>query len=162
VSVAGTEPSMGNGDLWYDTANDLLYVKNTSGILVCVTPVAARVVGQAGTTTSTTYTATLTGSSGPAVSIRTGTKAIVTIHSQMSNTGANFSIAAFAVSGASTIPASDASAIAPNDQPTGGRVGGTFYVTGLTPGINTFTMRYRVTGGTGSFNDRHITVVGVP
>ena len=38
----------------------------------------------------------------------------------------------------------------------------TFYVTGLTPGSTTFTAKYDVTGGTGTFANRSIVVVPLP
>ena len=38
----------------------------------------------------------------------------------------------------------------------------TFYVTGLTAGSNTFTAKYRVDAGTGTFANRTIVVIPLP
>jgi hypothetical protein len=38
----------------------------------------------------------------------------------------------------------------------------TFWVTGLTPGSNTITAKYRVASGTCTFVDRNIVVIPVP
>ncbi len=38
----------------------------------------------------------------------------------------------------------------------------TFFVTGLTAGSNTFTAKYRVTGGTGTYLNRTIIVIPLP
>jgi len=39
------------------------------------------------------------------------------------------------------------------------RASATSVITGLTPGSNTFTAKYRITGGTGTWRDREIVVV---
>ena len=36
------------------------------------------------------------------------------------------------------------------------------YVTGLTPGDNTFTLAYRVSGNSGTFTGRNIVVIPMP
>jgi hypothetical protein len=64
----------------------------------------------------------------------------------------------FAVSGASTVPASDdrALVVAGNDLV---RASATSLVTGLTAGSNTFTAQYRVNQGIGTFQVRDIIVI---
>lgn len=119
-------------------------------------------VATAETTASTSYVALTT--PGPAVTVVTGTKALVIISGRLSNgtAGAAASMG-YAVSGASTIAADDTksktvqSATASNlDR--GSWVG---LEEGLTAGSNTFTAQYRVTSGTGTFGDRRIIVVGL-
>lgn len=119
-----------------------------------------------GTTTSTSF-ANLDAPAvaGPAVTVTTGSQALVFYHCQNSNSGAGSARAGVEVSGASSI--------APADNRTvliGGSAGvnlgaGTLvlYASGLalTPGSNTFTMKYRVSSGTGTFNDRRLIVVSL-
>lgn len=114
------------------------------------------------TTTSTSFTDLAT--TGPAVTLTTGTRALVFITAGVDNTsaGAN-SLAAAAVTGATTDAAADAraalheSAIAN----AGERATSLHMFTGLTAGSNTFTMRYRVTAGTGSWENRQIVVIAL-
>lgn len=99
---------------------------------------------------------------GPAVTVNTGTKAIVAVTSIVQNsTASQNSYASYAVSGASSIAATDDRAViitaaATNQTLRGAAV---YMETGLTAGSNTFTMQYRVTGGTGSFQNRRIVVI---
>lgn len=115
------------------------------------------------TTTSTSYTSTLSGgggSAGPAMSgVSTGTKALIAFHCRQSTSVASTNVwTAVAISGASSIGASDAMAI--SYDLTGQIYHGLTYVeNGLTAGSNTFTMNYRVSGGTGTFASRRINVV---
>lgn len=99
---------------------------------------------------------------GPAVTVNTGTKAIVMVSSIVQNsTASQNSYASYAVSGASTIAASDDRAViitaAAINQTL--RASAVYMETALTAGSNTFTMKYRVTGGTGSFQNRRIVVI---
>lgn len=127
--------------------------------------IAERVPSTAAVTTSETTTGTGYGNlatPGPSVTVTTGTRAIVMVASlvQNSTVGQN-SYASYAVSGASAIAASDdrsvlITAAAVNQTL---RASSVYMETGLTAGSNTFTMQYRVTGGTGSFQNRRITVL---
>jgi hypothetical protein len=115
-------------------------------------------------TTSTTFTDLTT--SGPAVTVTTGTKALVIIGSEMYQSTVDRGIAmGFAVSGATTISASDADSIGiyngENDQ-VAVKCSGAFVVT-LTAGSNTFTAKYKRRGasGTAVFNDRKIFVMNL-
>jgi hypothetical protein len=111
-------------------------------------------------TSSTTY-ADLT-TPGPSVSINmTGTSAIVTVTAYMSNSAGNNNYIGVAVSGASTIAASDPKA-ASMVGTTPVTASATFKVAGLTPGVNTFKAVYRVSGGGGNFVYRNITVTPLP
>jgi hypothetical protein len=121
--------------------------------------VTTSTVAAAETTTSTTFTNLTT--VGPVVTVTTGTNAVAIISSQVSGsvTGA-FVAAGVAVSGATTIAATDADAIM--WQPSGSsglRVSVVAHFAGtLTAGSNTFTMQYRASAGTGTFTNRRCTV----
>ena len=111
------------------------------------------------TTTSTSFTDLATSQ---AVTITTGTKALVLLTSQFASSPASSSARmGFAVSGATTVAASDDYAIcwALGNSGDFGKYGGHFYVTGLTAGSNTFTAKFRMGGGTGTFTGRFITVL---
>jgi len=127
-----------------------------------------------GATTATTMTSETTASAtftdlatvGPAATVTVGTNglALVIVHALA---GANIATVenymGFAISGASTVAASDAFAgvMRSNDATITGNDGldGTFLVTGLTPGSTTFTAKYRVSAGTGRYATRKITVL---
>jgi hypothetical protein len=94
---------------------------------------------------------------GPAVTVETDTAVKVTVTAGLYNTGTNATYAGFAVSGATTRAALDAETIQTGST-AGVRASVTAYVTGLTAGSNTFTMKYRVDGGTGNFYARTIMV----
>ncbi len=117
-----------------------------------------------GTTTSTSFTSSLTGAagSGPAVTVTTGVRAVVAISTVIGNgTGNAETACSYAVSGASSIAASDPSAIrfTPFTADSRGRHGIVDWLAGLTAGSNTFTMQYKASSGTASFDDRTIVVL---
>jgi hypothetical protein len=114
------------------------------------------------TTTSGSYTGLTTAT---AVTVTTGTKALVIITTEMSHgTNSEQLWASWAVSGATTSASADSRSVFLETPSTGTlpRVQ-TFtrgYIqTGLTAGSNTFTMQFKVGGGTGSFGNRSISVV---
>jgi hypothetical protein len=117
-------------------------------------PTEARISTVEGTV-STTYVDLAT--SGPAVTLETGDAALVTITTGIYNSGANVSYASFAVTGASNIVATDLDSIQ-NAVTSGIRVSMQALVTGLTPGSNIFTMKYRAAAGTANFYERVIHV----
>lgn len=133
-------------------------------VWVCITPVAAY-TENIGTTTSTSYTTTLSGSPGtnPSVTLVTGTTARISIRGDiyLNTTGGVF--LSVSVSGATTRAASDAY----GTYQVGHTVnqehafGTTFVFSNLTAGTNTFSLAYRVTTGTGSFYARQIIVDGI-
>ena len=109
--------------------------------------------------TATTYGDLAT--SGPAVTVTTGTQAIVCVTVSLNNSTVGASSRAdFAVSGATTRAAVDNTAliheVANANQ--GFRATAVTLIT-LTAGSNTFTVKYRTSGGTGTFNDRSILVL---
>lgn len=127
---------------------------------VCTTPVASRTAAT-GTLTSTSFTSTLSGSPGtnPSVTLTTGTSALIILSANITNSS-GYSIVSVAVSGATTVAASDdyslASALTTEQSQTT-----TLVLTGLTAGTNTFTINYRVTGGTGTIYRRSLVVQGI-
>lgn len=109
-------------------------------------------------TSSLSYTDLFT--PGPAVTVTIGStgKALVAVYCALSNSSANFALASYAVSGASTVAAADTQALQTNTT-SDIRVGFTVLHTGLVPGSNTFTMKYRAsTSGPAAFNGRRILV----
>lgn len=117
-------------------------------------------VSTAQTTTSTTF-ADLT-TVGPARTVTTGTSALVCWSSRVrNNTAGEISYVGLDISGATSSAPTDALSIQfesdSADQLV--RAGVAQIYTGLTGGSNVFTMKYRVTGGTGEFAHRNLSVV---
>jgi hypothetical protein len=124
--------------------------------LLAADPVTA-LVATSQTTTSTSYVDLTT--AGPAQTVTVGASGIVEVvlTGNLSNSGSNYSVMGVALSGANTAAASDVTSLqhfgtAPH------RGSYVAVLTGLTPGSTTFTAKYRVTGGTGTFVDRAIIV----
>lgn len=166
-------PLTTRGDIIFrDASNNVRLAKGTSGQFLKIgandpawatlpsTLSTTATVATSQTTTSTSYTDLTT--SGAAVTVTTGTLALVIIHGKMeNNTNAQWAAMGFAVSGATTIAAADTEALMvgnPGANATMVSHSAVFLVT-LTAGSNTFTCKYRVTGGTGTFSNRKITVV---
>jgi hypothetical protein len=116
------------------------------------------------TVSSATYTDLAT--AGPAVTITTGTKALVIVsclHTTATNIG-DAGFMSFAVSGATTISASDAYASmnkAYNATNPTSRQSAVTRLSTLTAGSNTFTAKYRNTGNTNGFANREICVINL-
>jgi hypothetical protein len=115
-------------------------------------------------TTSTSYTDLAT--VGAQVTVTTGTKAFVSIVGQLAKTGSATPVSkiSFAISGATTLAAADNpySLQFEMTDAVGGAMqfGGSWVVTGLTAGSNTFTMKYKdAGGGTSYFANRTISVI---
>lgn len=114
------------------------------------------------TTASVTY-ADLT-TVGPSVSVTTGVSAIVWLSAIISKTTTgNTGVLSFAVSGATTVAAADANACYAISAVANGNsaISRVVKIQGLTPGVNTFTAKYRVDGGTFSFQNRSIAVMAL-
>lgn len=143
------------------TAAGQHFVSTAPNTLAARTPLSQTVAPGTETTTSTVYTSLV--SAGPSVTVTTGTAALVALSSKMThNTNTAEMFASFAVSGATAIAASDTNSISMQPATASGnsiRVSAVLFVTGLTPGANTFTMQYRVTAGTGSYDRRHLAVI---
>lgn len=112
-------------------------------------------------TASTSYTDLTT--AGPAVTVDTGTSAIVILSASFNNSIANsWAFMSYAVSGATTIAASDDFGAGQKQDVAGNssQVSFVHTVTNLTPGSNTFTAKYKaITSGNATFARRHITVI---
>lgn len=112
------------------------------------------------TTTSTSFVDLAT--VGPQVTVTSGVRAIVWYASQVSNSGAGgISRVAIDISGATTQSGQDSQSLffestAANDAYNASQV--VFFDT-LTGGSNTFTLKYRVSAGTGTFTRRRIVVM---
>lgn len=168
VCTSSTRPaSPFEGQTIYETDTDLVKSYNgTSWVTIGPTTSGVSAVGYAQvltlqTTSSTSYTDLST--TGPSVTITTGTTAIVMASSwyfDTNNDGCDGYISV-AVSGSSTVSASDNwSGYGRQDQNHDTPV--LFYqFTGLTAGSNTFTMKFRKSGGstTAGFQNRYLTVL---
>jgi hypothetical protein len=153
-----------------DNLNETAPAKATSAgsyfVADGVNSIAERTPNLAGILTSeTTMSTTMTdlATFGPSITVDTGPYALVLTHCQVENDGFGSAYAGVEVTGASSIaPALNRAINVFNSPDT--RVGaGTavLYAGGLvlTPGSNTFTMKYRVSSGTGTFADRRIIVM---
>lgn len=155
-----------NGQVLTADSTEAAGVKWATPTPSAITAVASASVLTQQDTTSTAYTDLAT--AGPSVTLTTGTEAIVTISAilgQGVDSGAVIS-AGVAVSGASTVAASDSYSLFLNADDfvaTSGNVSlsTTFKLTGLTAGSNTFTMKYRTSSSTARFSNRHITVFAI-
>ena len=132
---------------------------------ICLTEVGAR-TDTGGTVDVNPYVALTGGGTAPTVTLTTGTKALVTIHAlvtpsvgstQMFYMGVN-------VTGATTLAVSDYTAVGrPSGLAFAQYVDGTFLISGLTAGSNTFGIQYGRTqlGGAVTFSSRSIFAVGL-
>lgn len=116
-----------------------------------------------GTTTSTSYT-NLTGTygTGPAVTVDTGTTALVIVCAHLWNSSAGgTTLMGHEVTGDSSLAAGDSAALIFEPATTTQTYAGSYWFLreDLTPGTNTFTAKYRVVAGTGSFIRRRILVI---
>lgn len=113
------------------------------------------------TTTSSSYTDLAT--VGPQVTVATGTRALCLFSSSIDNTVTNGAAkVSVAVSGASSIAANDSWCLDRDGATSGNiwRVGMSHMFDTLTPGSNTFTMKYEVgNGGTATFINRELIVI---
>jgi len=119
-------------------------------------PAATAVVATAQTTSSSSYTDLAT--PGPAVTVTTGTSALVTLTASIGALASDCFMA-FGISGATTVGPTDTQALRVllllNIQSSV-----TYLVTGLTEGSNTFTAKYRKPGGVNcTFANRNIIVI---
>lgn len=160
------------------TSDDLIYVVNDpsgtpadrkvtlANLATALAPLsglsaAYAMVTSAEATTSTSFTDLTT--AGPAVTldVPASGEVQVALAAEMSNSAGATSFASFAVTGASSQSPSDDDSIGSNStlRHTSSRL---ILLTGLTPGSTTFTMKYRVTGGNGTWVRRSINVQTVP
>ena len=161
IVTAATRPdSPFEGQMAYETDTNRLLVYNGTA-WVQINPVTASVTTSQ---TTTSVTATDLATVGPAVTVTTGTTALVTLSSWITPAAGTFAIMTLAVSGATTIAATAGNGIFHQSPAAGAQQvnsSRTFLISGLTAGNNTFTSKYYVTAGTGTFESRSITVVGL-
>ncbi|SES20835.1 hypothetical protein [Lentzea albida] len=119
----------------------------------------------AGTTTSTTYTSTLTGTTAATLAFVAppSGRIRVTIFAALDNSAANYTVASYSISGAAGgVAANDDKQIYANGTDEGSRARPTI-VTGLTPNAaGLITMEFKVSGGTGTINHQQISVEYLP
>lgn len=120
-------------------------------------------LAEAESTSSTSFTDL--GTTGPSISVVTGTSCFVAMNVEMENDAANAAcFATYAVTGATTIAAQEARRIRSDGLSANTnalRIGAFTLQTGLTPGLNTFTMKYRVSSSTGIFRNRELVCIGM-
>lgn len=141
------------------TAASQLFVSTGANAITTRSPSTAR-VNTSQSTASTSYVDLAT--PGPSLSVATGTIAIVSFAaSQANNTLNSACLCSVAVSGASSVAASDDWCILSDGVQAGNfvRYGMTHVFTGLTPGTNIFTMKYRAGSNTASFQAREISII---
>lgn len=121
----------------------------------------AAFVATAETTTSTSYVDLTTITDSVTATIGANGVALVTISANILPASDSFALVSYAVGGATTVAPDDSRAIRikTTSGVTEAQLSWTNVVTGLTPGSNTFKMRYRVSAGTGTFSNRRISAV---
>jgi len=145
------------------TAAGQIPVSTGANSIAMRVPTSAHLSTSDTTTTVATF-GDLSSTVGPAVTVTTGTQALVIYTSYMANSASiGGALMSYAVSGASTIAASLTNAAR---QVAGAATGSSerwstvSFQSGLTPGSNTFTTKYTTaTGGTASFFERELTVI---
>lgn len=139
------------------TGNSQLLV-STAANAIAARSVGSAYVGTAQTTTSTTYTNLTT--SGPAVTVTTGTLATVFLSALCFNGSAETCFMDFEITGATARAAADSSAFINESASVNNQMQATMMTqVATTPGSNTFTAKYRVNAGTGTWQDRRLSVL---
>lgn len=164
AAFGGSNKTLAQGQYCYIEATSALMNYNGSAwvtVGTSATTASNARTSSAQTTTSTTYADLTTVTS---VTLTTTTNAIVFWQATIKNDTANSTnFVSVAVSGATTIAAADTNNSYYQSLSTGtGQyipVSNVFLFNTLTAGSNTFTMKYKVSGGTATVDSRQITVV---
>ena len=126
-------------------------------------PIVGDWIATAQTTTSTDFTDLTT--VGPQITCTTGTQCIYFMSSRISNSSSSTesSRVSIEISGATDKAADNSRELTVAGITNGQqfKVGQMTFEDGLTAGSNTFTMKYRVTGGTGTFAERHLVIISL-
>ncbi len=141
------------------TAASQIFVSTGANALAARTPATAT-VATSQSTIVTSYTDLTT--VGPSITATTGTIAIAMFATSLTNVTANSAaMCSVAVSGASSVAASDAWMIQADGLPTNQfiRIGIAHVFTGLTAGSNIFTLKYKAGSGTATFQNREINII---
>lgn len=136
-----------------------IFVTTAANTIAERIPQTALVLGS-DSVSATSYANTTT--PGPAVTATSAAKALIFNSGQLTNnTGGASVYMAHEISGASAISAADTWALEQRDSSTNGLMNATrcHLETALTSGSNTFTIKYRVSSGTGTVQRRHLTVI---
>jgi hypothetical protein len=126
---------------------------------------AERIPNQGTTLASDTCTSStfvdMGGGAGASLTITSGPKALVVHSATMANSTVNAQcLTSLDISGATTSLASDTRALRHISATANASFGGSYLtVYAVTSGSNTFLMKYRVSGGTGTFDDRRVAAV---
>lgn len=147
---------------WNIAANDLTYLYNFMNAGTGGT--TGTIVATSETTTSTGFTGLTT--AGPIVTVTTGYNAIVILTANISTTvSGSIGYMGYDVSGGSTISAAASKSIqfGTNNVANVIQCSSIFLSTGLTPGSNTFTAKYRTSvSGSSTFSNRNLIVIPLP
>lgn len=151
-----------------DNLNETAVAKATTAGRIFVASgantVAQREVASSFTQASINITGTSYGSSGPTVTVTTGTRALVFYGCHMRHATANNApLMSVSVSGATTIAADDAWALISDGQPALNPIkamSARLFKT-LNAGSNTFNMQYRVAAGNADFERRELVVIAL-
>ena len=141
------------------TATGKLIVTSGANTIVERTPTATY-IATSETTASASF-ADLT-TVGPAVTVTTGSEAIVVVTCQLSNDSAGArALMGYAISGATTLAAAAARSLTYESGNAGDFLLASYMglVAGLTPGSNVFTAKYLATTGNATFVYRALTVI---
>lgn len=140
-------------------SNGSIVTKSGTNQIAFRTPSSAEIVTSQ-STSSTGYTNLAT--TGPSVTVTTGSRALIIMSASLQNNSDNSSFVSVAITGATSDAAADDRALRHRDG-TGSsgeeQMSHAYLFTSLTPGSNTFTAKYRVIGGTGTFRYRHLIVI---
>lgn len=113
------------------------------------------------TSTSATYADLTTTTDQVTVTVGSSGKVLVLLRVQAKNSGNYYSYASIALSGANTVSATDSDAMMIYGT-SWTTMGMPLLLTGLSEGVTTIKLKYRVTGGTGTWINRLVTAIPLP
>lgn len=135
-----------------------LHFTSTATNVIAAREIVDSLVTELNTTTSTTYTDMA--NVGPIVTVTTGTFALCFPASRVFNSAGGVSYASFLITGATTgDTATDGRGIA--NQGADDLRAASVQLMATTPGSNVFTMKYRVSSATGTFQSRRLCIMGL-